>query len=168
MAKGKVEKMESQEGFDLLEETTKKEEEENKVMSTTPQVLGLLKLQYVTKKSKNGKINYQLQLENKEQLNILLANINKIQNALNNNEYIVTSIASRSPYGLTLVITKTSAILKIVYLSGYIKNVNMSIPISANTIVSLQQILNALNSELGKKLLSVSNISNQNSTENLL
>src|SRR5579875_711816 len=169
MGKQKVESQEDKAPFDLLEETTKKEEEENKVMSTTPQVLGLLKLQYVTKKSKNGKINFQLQLQNKEQLNILLANINKIQNALNNNEYIVTSITSRSPYGLTLVITKTSAILKIVYLSGYIKNVNMSIPISANTIVSLQQILTALTtSEVGKKLLSISNINSSQQNENLL
>src|SRR5579875_3740645 len=166
MGKQKVESQEDKAPFDLLEET---KEEENKVMSTTPQVLGLLKLQYITKKSKNGKINYQLQLQNKEQLNILLANINKIQNALNNNEYIVTSIASRSPYGLTLVITKTSAILKIVYLSGYIKNVNMSIPISANTIVSLQQILTALTtSEVGKKLLSISNINSSQQNENLL
>src|SRR5579863_8871733 len=107
MAKGKVEKMESQEGFDLLEDPTttkKKEEGENKApQSDVYNVLGSLKIQYVTKKTKNGKINFQLQLENKEQLNVLLNNLQKIQNTLVNNEYIVTSIASRSPYGLTLV-----------------------------------------------------------------
>jgi len=110
MAKGKVEKMESQEGFDLLEDPTttkKKEEGENKApQSDVYNVLGSLKIQYVTKKSKNGKINLTIQLQNKEQLNVLLNNLQKIQNALANNEYIVTIIAQRHPYNLSLVITK--------------------------------------------------------------
>ena len=101
---------------------------------------------------------------------MLLNNIGKIQNAVETTEYVTVPIAQRHPYTLTLVITKNNAILKIAYLSGYIKNVNMSIPISANTINSLQAILTALsNSELGKKLLSVSSLNtSQNSSENLL
>ena len=103
MGKQKVESQEDKAPFDLLEETTKKEREvENDVYN----LLGSLKIQYVTKKSKNGKINLTIQLQNKEQLNVLLNNLQKIQNALANNEYIVTIIAQRHPYNLSLVITK--------------------------------------------------------------
>jgi len=80
------------------------------------------------------------------------------------------TIAQRTPYNLVLVITRNSAILKITYLSGFIKNVNMSIPVSASTINALQAIISALmTSEMGKKLLSVSQLAQSNTnTENLL
>jgi spermidine/putrescine-binding protein len=171
----KVEKVEQakEEGFDLLEEDTQqkkvgtaKEDKEEDIYN----LLGNLRLQYVTKKSKNGKVNLQLQLQSKEQLMTLLSNVQKVQNALTNGEYVVAPIAQRTPYSLVLVITKNSAILKITYLSGFIKNVNMSIPISISTINSLQAIVNTLqNSELGKKLLSISTLSNNTEqTQNLL
>jgi len=170
----KVEKVEQakEEGFDLLEEEKTQVHKENETNEKIDvyNLLGSLKLQYVTKKSKNGKINISISLQNKEQLNTLLNNISKIQNALETTEYITIPIAQRHPYNLTLVITKNNAILKIAYLSGFIKNVNMSIPISISTINSLQAIVNTLqNSELGKKLLSISTISNmENQTQNLL
>jgi len=170
----KVEKVEQakEEGFDLLEEEKTQVRKENETNEKTDvyNLLGSLKLQYVTKKSKNGKINFQLQLQSKEQLMTLLNNISKIQNTLETNEYIVAQIAQRHPYTLTLVVTKTNTVIKITYLSGFIKNVNMSIPISANTINALQSILSALtNSELGKKLLSISSLNNTSqNTENLL
>ena len=170
MGKSQVERSE----FNLLDE-----DKENKEKKTTEKVkekediynlLGSLKLNYSVKKTKNGKANLQMILQNRDQLNVLLNNIDKIQNALETTEYVTVPIAQRSPYTLTLVITKNNAILKIAYLSGYIKNVNMSIPVSQNTISALQQILNALqNSELGKKLLSVSQLAQSNTnTENLL
>jgi len=169
MGKQKVEKSE----FDLLDENV-----QQKQMGTTQEdkeedvynILGNLKIPYTTKKTKNGKINLQLNLQNKEQLNTVLTNVSKLQNALDSTEYIVIQIAQRTPYTLTLIITKANVVLKISYLSGYIKNTNMSIPVSVSTISSLQQIVNALSStELGKKLLSISQIqSTQNNTENLL
>jgi len=170
VSKGKSET--SQEGFNLLEDTQQQKVEtaEEKEKGDIYNLLGSLKLPYVTKKSKNGKINLTVTLQNKEQLSMLIANVSKIQNALNDGEYVVTPIASRNPYNLVLVITKDSAILKISYLSGFIKNVNMSIPVSQTTINALQAILNALAStDLGKKLLSVSTLNTQQqSTENLL
>jgi hypothetical protein len=170
MGKSKVESQE--EGFDLLEEEKNQVHKENETNEKTDvyNLLGNLRLQYVTKKSKNGKVNLQLQLQSKEQLMTLLNNISKIQNTLETNEYIVAQIAQRHPYTLTLVITKNNTILKIVYLSGFIKNVNMSIPISTSTINSLSQIISTLqNNELGKKLLSISTLSNNTEqTQNLL
>jgi len=159
--------------FDLLDEDTqqkKVETAEEKEKEDIYNLLGSLKLNYNTKKSKNGKVNLQLQLQSKEQLNTLLNNIQKLQNALETNEYIVAQIAQRHPYSLTLVITKNNTILKIIYLSGFIKNVNMSIPISTSTINSLSQIISTLqNNELGKKLLSVSQLAQSNTNnENLL
>jgi hypothetical protein len=169
---GKKVEQTSQEGFDLLEEES--QHERNQSTQTNGQdiynLLGSLKLQYNIKKSKTGKINISLNLTSKEQLNVLLNNLQKVQNTLSNGEYIVVVIAQRVPYSLSLVITRSSTILKISYLSGYVKGTNMSIPISISTINSLQAILTALsNSELGKKLLSISTLSNtsQNS-ENLL
>ena len=170
---GKSQKVESQEeGFDLLEEEKKEEKTQAHKENETDvyNLLGTLKLSYNTKKSKNGKINISISLQNKEQLTMLLNNIAKIQNALTNGEYVVAPIAQRTPYSLVLVITRNSAILKITYLSGFIKNVNMSIPVSASTVNALQAILSALtNSELGKKLLSISSLNNTSqNTENLL
>ena len=170
MSKGKSET--SQEGFNLLEESMQHKQVETgeSIEKDIYNLLGNLKLQYNIKKSKNNKTNITISLQSKEQLMMLLNNIGKIQNAVETTEYVTVPIAQRHPYTLTLVITKNNAILKIAYLSGYIKNVNMSIPISANTINSLQAILTALsNSELGKKLLSVSSLNtSQNSSENLL
>ena len=171
MGKSKVEKVE-QEGFDLLEESVprKTAETAEKEKEDIYNLLGSLKLSYSTKKSKNGKVNFSISLQSKEQLNVLLSNINKLQNALEQSEYVVVTIAQRTPYNLVLVITRNSAILKITYLSGFIKNVNMSIPVSASTINALQAIISALmTSEMGKKLLSVSQLAQSNTnTENLL
>jgi hypothetical protein len=167
----KIEKSE-QEGFNLLDEREKEnaKEEQDSREGDIYNLLGTLKIPYITKKTKNGKVNLQLNLQNKEQLNTVLTNANKLQSALDSTEYIVIQIAQRTPYSLVLVITRNSAILKITYLSGFIKNVNMSIPVSASTINALQAIISALmTSELGKKLLSISSLNNtsQNS-ENLL
>ena len=166
---GKSQKVEKSE-FDLLQEEHERKAESNQQTNDIFNLLGGLKIPYSIRKSKNGKTNLTVNLQNKEQLNTLIANVSKIQNTLNDGEYVVIPIASRSPYNLVLVITKDSVILKITYLSGFIKNVNMSIPISQSTVNALQAILSALtNSELGKKLLSISSLNNtsQNS-ENLL
>ncbi len=141
MGKSKVESQED--GFDLLEEEKKADLQQKKVETAEKEkkdvynLLGSLKISYATKRSKNGKVNLQLQLQSKDQLMTLLSNVQKVQNALETTEYVTVPIAQRHPYTLTLVITKNNAILKIAYLSGFIKNVNMSIPLSANTIVSL-------------------------------
>jgi len=169
MGKQKVEKSE----FDLLDENvqqkqmgTTKEDKEEDIYN----LLGTLKLNYSTRKTKNDKVNFSISLQNKEQLMMLLNNVAKIQSALGTNEYITIPIAQRHPYNLVLVVTKTSIIAKISYLSGFIKGTNMSIPVSQSSISSLIQILNALtNSELGKKLLSISSLNNTSqNTENLL
>ncbi len=161
-----------EEGFNLLEESTQAKKEDRKAETTEEDIYNILrkiKVQYSIKKSKSNKTNFTITLQSKDQLVILLDSVKEIQNALKDNEYVTTPIAQRHPYSVILVITKTNTVVKITYLSGFIKNVNMSIPVSANTINALQAILSALNTELGKKLLSVSNISNQsNSTENLL
>ncbi len=170
MGKGKSET--SQEGFNLLEDTQQHKQVETGegIEKDIYNLLGNLKLPYVIKKSKNGKTNISLSLTSKEQLNTLLSSIDKIQSVLDNNEYITIPIAQRHPYNLILVVTRNNSVLKISYLSGFIKNVNMSIPISAHTITSLTAIVNALQStELGKKLLSVSTLQTQSSNaENLL
>ena len=169
---GKSQKVEKSE-FDLLQE----DNTPRKTVETTEDdredvynLLGSLKLSYNTKKSKSGKTSIMISPQNKEQLNVLLSNINKLQNALEQNEYVVISIAQKTPYTLSLVITRSNAILKISYLSGFVKGTNMSIPISMSSINALQQILSALTtSEIGKKLLSVSNISSNTETNpNLL
>ena len=169
MGKSQVERSE----FNLLDE-----DKENKEKKTTEKVkekediynlLGSLKLNYSVKKTKNGKANLQMILQNRDQLNVLLNNIDKIQNALQDNEYITVPIAQRSPYSLILVITKNNSVLKIAYLSGYIKGVNMSIPLSSGTINALHAIVSTLqNSELGKKLLSISQLAQSQNNENLL
>jgi len=162
----------SQEGFDLLEEES--QHERNQSTQTNGQdiynLLGTLKLSYSIKKTKNGKVNCSVSLQNKEQLNTLISNATRIQNALQDNEYITVPIAQKVPYNLILVITRNNSVLNISYLSGFIKGTNMSIPVSQGTINALQAILSALTStELGKKLLSVSQLAQSNTnTENLL
>jgi len=170
MGKSQVEKVEQ--GFDLLQDSKEEDKKtvQNEDKGDVYNLLGALKIPYSVKKSRTGKVSISLNLTSKEQLNVLLNNLQKVQNTLNDGEYVVVPIAQKVPYTLTLVITKDSSILKIAYLSGYIKNVNMSIPVSQGTINALHAIVSALmTSEMGKILLSISTLSNtsQNS-ENLL
>ena len=120
---GKSQKVEKSE-FDLLQEDNtprKTVETREDDREDVYNLLGSLKLSYNTKKSKSGKTSIMISLQNKEQLNVLLSNINKLQNALEQSEYVVISIAQKTPYTLSLIITRSNAILKISYLSGFVK-----------------------------------------------
>ena len=131
-----------------------------------------LGLEYSKKITKNKKVMYYVLINKyngRDELMKILNHAKEIQGALQDNEYIVVDIARVNPYKLSLTINKTRIMLKLDYRSGNIKGVNMSIPLSANALISLKKLINALEtSEIGKKLLEVSSEITKNTEGDLL
>jgi hypothetical protein len=131
-----------------------------------------LGLEYSKKITTNKKVMYYVLINKyngRDELMKILNHAKEIQDALQDNEYIVVDIARVNPYKLSLTINKTRILLKLDYRSGNIKGVNMSIPISANALSSLKKIINALEtSEIGKKLLETASEIAKNTEGDLL
>jgi len=131
-----------------------------------------LGIQYSKKITTNKKVMYYVLINKysgRDDFLKILNHAKEIQTALQDNEYIVIDIARVNPYKLSLTINKTKIVLKLDYRSGNIRGVNMSIPLSANSLTSLKKLVNALeSSEIGKKLLETASEITKNTEGDLL